>query len=106
MLIRDFRTDRFAVGDEVWWHIPTVMDHCRSWAPDITRPTTIIAVREHPCAAPDHVNRSRHTQLVRVQPNYCPWGDEFEGGWLLPVGVRSHNDEAFRAHLETEPAGG
>jgi hypothetical protein len=97
-----YRTDRFEVGDEVWWHIPTVMDFCRSWAPDITKPTTVIAVKDHPCGASDHPNRARHSQLVRVSPNYCPYGDEFEGSWLLPVGVKSHNDAAFRAHLAKE----
>lgn len=82
------REDRFTVGDEVWWHIPTVMDFCRTWAPDITKPVKIIAVR-------DHKNAS-HSQLVRVSPNYCPYGDEFDGSWFLPTGIKDHNDPAFR----------
>lgn len=86
------RHDKFAVGDEVWWHIPTVMACCRSWSPDITKPTKITAVTDR---APS-INNG-HTQLVRVSPNYCPFTDEFEGTWLLPVGVRSPNDPAYLA---------
>lgn len=82
------RADRFNVGDEVWWNIPTVMDACNTWAPDITKPVKVIAVRDH--------KNTAHAQLVRVSPNYCPWGDEFDGTWLLPVGIRSHNDDAYR----------
>lgn len=82
------REDRFKVGDEVWWHVPTVMECCRTWAPDITKPVTVVAVRDH--------RNSGHSQLVRVSPNYCPWDNEFDGSWLLPVGIKSHNDPAFR----------
>jgi hypothetical protein len=89
-------TERFSVGDEVWWHVPTVMDSCRTWAPDISKPTKIIAVKDREGWAVDQVNPC-HPQLVRVSPNYCPWGDEFDGSWLLPVGIKSHNDPAFRA---------
>lgn len=90
------RQDRFAVGDEVWYHIPTVMDACRTWAPDITRPTKIIAVRDIPIPEGWTRPNSGHTQMVRVSPNYCPHGDEFNGGWFLPVGIRDHNDPAWR----------
>lgn len=93
------RTDRFNVGDEVWYHVPTVMDGCRTWAPDITKPTTIIAVRDIPVGPNGRVN-SGHTQMVRVSPNYCRYGDEFNGGWFLPVGIKSHNDPAFREMMD------
>lgn len=82
------REDRFSVGDEVWWNIPVVMDFCRTWAPDITKPVTVIAVKEH--------TNSGHSQMVRVSPNYCPHTDEFDGGWFLPVGIQTHNDPAYR----------
>lgn len=98
---RPQRQDKFAVGDKVWWHIPTVMDHCRTWSPDITRPVKIIAVKEREPGSNGKINAG-HTQLVRVSPNYCPWGDQFDGSWLLPVGIKSHNDPAFRAILNQE----
>jgi hypothetical protein len=91
------RKDRFEVGDEVWWNIPVVMDCCNTWAPDITKPTKIIAVRDRPPS----FNGKGHSQMVRVLPNYCPWGDEFEGTWLLPTGVLSHNDRAYREACST-----
>jgi len=97
------RLDRFSVGDEVWWHIPTVMACCRSWAPDITKPTKIIAVRDKPLGPDGKLHNSSHTQLVRVSPNYSPYGDEFEGSWLLPVGVRSHNDAGYRDAFNVSP---
>ena len=90
------REDRFSVGDEVWWHIPTVMDHCRSWAPNITKPVTVIAVKNHTLMSGSDRPASGHWQLVRVSPNYCPWGDEFDGLWFLPTGIKSHNDAAYR----------
>jgi hypothetical protein len=89
------RQDRFVVGDEVWYHVPTVMDACRTWAPDISKPARIIAVRDIE-RRPDGKVPSGHTQMVRVSPNYCPHGDEFNGGWFLPVGIQTHNDPAFR----------
>ena len=93
------RDDRFAVGDEVWYHVPTVMDACRTWAPDTLKPTRIIAVRDIPIGKSGRVN-SGHTQMVRVSPNYCPHGDEFNGGWFLPPGIKTHNDPAFRALMD------
>lgn len=76
---------RFEVGDEVWWHVPTVMDFCNTWAPDITRPTKIIAVETRAGGG------TGHPQMVRVSPNYCPHGDQFDASWFLPVGVTDHN---------------
>ncbi len=73
---------RFEVGDVVWWHIPTVMDHCRTWAPDITRPVKLIAVS----------STDGGDEMVRVQPNYFKHGDEFNASWFLPVGVQHHNE--------------
>lgn len=96
--MRESREDRFAVGDEVWWNVPVVMEHCRTWAPDITRPTTVIAVKDRP---PRFIPAS-HSQLVRVSPNYCPYGDEFDGIWLLPTGIKTHNDPAYRAMIARE----
>lgn len=90
--------ERFKVGDVVWWNVPTVMDHCRAWAPDTLKPVTIIAAEDRP--SPNGVG---HPQLVRVSPNYCPYGDEFSGDWFLPVGIRSHNDPAYRA-MTTAPS--
>lgn len=87
-------TERFSVGDEVWWHVPTVMQHCRTWAPVIDKPVTIVEVQDRPSP-----NGVVHPQLVRVSPNYCPYGDEFGGDWFLPVGIQSHNDAAFRAMM-------
>lgn len=81
------REDRFKVGDEIWWHVPTVMDCCNSWAPDTSKPVRVIAVKDK--------RNSSHTQLVRVTPNYCPFTDEFGGEWFLPVGIQSHNDPAY-----------
>jgi len=81
----------FKVGDVVWWHVPTVMDHCRTWAPDISKPVTVIDVQDVPCPL------GGHPQLVRVSPNYSPYGDEFAGSWFLPVGIKTHNDPAYRA---------
>ena len=92
--------ERFSVGDEVWWHVPTVMDCCRTWSPNITKPTKIIAVKDREGWSIGKINPS-HPQLVRVSPNYCPWGDEFDGGWLLPVGITTHNDPAFREMVES-----
>lgn len=83
------RADRFAVGDEVWWNIPVVMSSCNTWAPDITKPVTVIEVN-------DSKGPGGHSQMVRVSPNYCPYGDEFNGLWFLPVGVRSHNEPSYR----------
>jgi hypothetical protein len=81
------REDRFKIGDKIWWHVPTVMDWCNSWAPPLDKPVTVIAVKDK--------KNSSHTQLVRITPNYCPWGDEFGGEWFLPVGIKSHNDKAY-----------
>lgn len=89
----------FAVGDEVWWHVPTVMDHCRTWTTDISKPVTIIAVQDRPC--PRGIG---HPQLVRVSPNYCPYGDEFEGSWFLPVGIKHHTDPSYRAARQAAEA--
>lgn len=91
--------ERFSVGDEVWWHVPTVMDCCNTWTPNITKPTKIIAVKDREGWSIGRANPC-HPRLVRVSPNYCPWGDEFDGSWLLPVGITSHNDPAFRALTE------
>lgn len=88
------REDRFAVGDEVWWHIPTVLAACTTWAPDITKPVTIIAVKDRHPGPSGRVNAG-HSQLVRVSPSYCPYSDEFDGTWLLPVGIKHHNDPAY-----------
>lgn len=82
------REDLFQVGDVVWYNIPVVMDCCRSWAPDITKPVTVIAVK-------DAGHNTSHKQLIRVTPNYNPYGDEFGGIWFLPVGIESHNDKAY-----------
>lgn len=84
------RYDKFKVGDEVCWCIPVVMACCHSWAPDITSPTKVIAVKDRKPS----INNG-HTQLVRVSPNYCPFTDEFEGTWFLPTGVLSHNDPRY-----------
>ena len=83
---------RFAIGDEVWWHVPTVMASCRTWAPDITKPTKIIAVNEGNWIG------IAHPQQVRVAPSYCPYGDEFGGSWFLPIGFTDHN--ALRRAIE------
>ena len=88
-------SELFKVGDEVWWHVPSVMDLCRTWCPDTNKPTTIIAVRPAPGIRVDH------PQQVRVSPNYSPYGDEFSGAWFLPVGIQSHNDPAYRALKST-----
>jgi hypothetical protein len=78
----EVRTDKFAVGDVVEWNTSIVMQHCRTWAPDITTPVTVIAVRS---VDNEHLQRAGgHTQLVRIEPNYCPWGDEFSGTWFKP----------------------
>ena len=78
----EVRTDKFAVGDVVEWNTPIVMQHCRTWAPDITKPVTVIAVSS---IDNEHLQRAGgHTQLVRIEPNYCPWGDEFSGTWFKP----------------------
>ncbi len=85
------RQDKFKIGDSIWWHIPTVMEHCRSWAPDICNPTTVIAVED--ITNPHLQKAAGHTQRVRIAPNYCPYGDEFSGGWFNPTGKKSHNDD-------------
>lgn len=90
----------FKVGDEVWWHVPSVMAHCRTWAPDTLKPVSIVAVQDA-----KGVNLP-HPQLVRVSPNYCPYGDEFSGSWFLPVGIRSHNDAAYRAIMSAKATTG
>ena len=77
------RTDVFAIGDRVEWNVPVVMQFCRTWAPDITKPVEIIAVRS---AGNEHLQRAAgHTQLVRVSPNYSPFDDEFSGAWFKPT---------------------
>jgi len=95
----DIRKDRFAVGDEAWWNVPVVMACCNTWAPDTLKPVTIIAVSDKPTRA-EGLKPHLHAQMVRVSPNYSPWGDEFDAVWLLPVGIRSHNDKAYWAMLE------
>lgn len=77
------RTDTFQVGDMVEWHMPTVMKFCRTWAPDTSKPTEIIAIR--PVGKPHMEANAGHTQYVRVSPNYCPYGDEFSGAWFRPI---------------------
>lgn len=72
------RDDKFKVGDKVWWNVPVVMQACRTWVPDTMKPTVVIAVR-------DHMPNAGHSQLVRVSPNYCPYGDEFDGSWFYPI---------------------
>jgi hypothetical protein len=90
--MKPLRTDTFAVGDEVWWLVPTVMEFCRTWAPDTLKPTAIIAVRPIEL---EHVQRNAgHTQYVRVSPNYCPYSDEFSGAWFNPTGVKHHTETA------------
>lgn len=83
------RADRFAVGDVIWWNVPVVMSSCVTWAPDITQPVKVIEIK-------DKKSPGGHSQLVRVSPNYCPYGDEFDGLWFLPVGIHSHNELAYR----------
>ena len=73
------RQDRYRRGDKVEWLLPVVMQNCRTWAPDLTKEFSIIAVRDAPGVRPEHC------QLVRVAPNYSPYGDEFSGGWFKPI---------------------
>lgn len=77
------RTDRYEVGDVVEWHLPTVMASCHTWAPDVSRPTTIIAVEDIESAGGREA--AGHSQHVRVSPNYCPYGDGFSGAWFKPL---------------------
>ena len=77
------RTDTFAIGDVVEWYTPHVMEFCRTWAPDTTKPVKAIAVRS---AGSENLQRAAgHTQLVRIEPNYCPYDDEFSGAWFKPA---------------------
>jgi hypothetical protein len=59
------RQDRFAVGDEVYYHIPTVMAGCINWAPPLDAVAKIIAVRDVPRTLDGKI-AGTHTQIVRV----------------------------------------
>lgn len=92
------RMDRYRPGDKVEWLLPAVMANCRTWAPDMTKEFSIIAVREAPGV------RREHCQLVRVTPNYSPYGDEFSGSWFKPIERPSAFPEARAAFARLSKA--
>ncbi|KLK91376.1 hypothetical protein AA309_19945 [Microvirga vignae] len=96
------RQDKYVVGDKVRFDISMVMEHCRSWAPDVTKEYTITRVDE--IESPHSQRGAGHTQLVSISENPSPFGGEFSGKWFLPID-RSAQKPVRRAYEQIQRDG-